>query len=44
MSSGHPGLINDFIEKGEPFHWSDKNLKEIGKLNMKDFDVEWYEP
>ncbi len=35
MSSGHPGLINDFIEKGEPFHWSDKNLKEIEIIKSK---------
>jgi len=35
MSSGHPGLTNDFQEKGSPFNWSPENLKEIELIKSK---------
>ena len=35
MSSGHPGLTNDFQEKGSPFNWSNENLKEIEIIKSK---------
>ena len=35
MSSGHPGLTNDFQEKGSPFNWSAENLKEIEIIKSK---------
>ena len=35
MSSGHPGLTNDFQEKGSPFNWSSENLKEIEIIKSK---------
>ena len=35
MSSGHPGLTNDFKEKGSPFNWSPENLKEIELIKSK---------
>jgi NADH:ubiquinone oxidoreductase subunit E len=35
MSSGHPGLTNDFQEKGSPFNWSGENLKEIEIIKSK---------
>ncbi|MDA9678995.1 NAD(P)H-dependent oxidoreductase subunit E [bacterium] len=35
MSSGHPGLTNDFQEKGSPFNWSVENLKEIEIIKSK---------
>jgi len=35
MSSGHPGLTNDFQEKGSPFNWSAENVKEIEIIKSK---------
>ena len=35
MSSGHPGLTNDFQEKGSSFNWSPENLKEIELIKSK---------
>ena len=35
MSSGHPGLTNDFQENGSPFNWSSENLKEIEIIKSK---------
>ena len=35
MSSGHPGLTNDFQEKGSPFNWSNESLKEIEIIKSK---------
>ena len=35
MSSGHPGLTNDFQEKGSPFNWNAENLKEIEIIKSK---------
>ena len=35
MSSGHPGLTNDFQEKGSPFNWNPENLKEIELIKSK---------
>jgi len=35
MSSGHPGLTNDFQENGSPFNWSAENLKEIEIIKSK---------
>jgi NADH-quinone oxidoreductase subunit E len=35
MSSGHPGLTNDFHEKGSSFNWSTENLKEIEIIKSK---------
>ena len=35
MSSGHPGLTNDFQEKGSSFNWSTENLKEIEIIKSK---------
>jgi NADH-quinone oxidoreductase E subunit len=35
MSSGHPGLINDFMEKGSSFNWNEKSLTEIKIIKSK---------
>ena len=35
MSSRHPGLTNDFQEKGSPFNWNPENLKEIELIKSK---------
>ena len=35
MSSRHPGLTNDFQEKGSPFNWSAENVKEIEIIKSK---------
>ncbi|MDC0861106.1 NAD(P)H-dependent oxidoreductase subunit E [Alphaproteobacteria bacterium] len=35
MSSGHPGLINDFIEKGSSFKWNTESLLEIETIKSK---------
>ena len=35
MSSGHPGLTNDFQEKGSPFNWSAETVKEIEIIKSK---------
>ena len=35
MSTGHPGLINDFIEKGSSFKWSAESLLEIETIKSK---------
>ncbi|MDB9776584.1 NAD(P)H-dependent oxidoreductase subunit E [Alphaproteobacteria bacterium] len=35
MSTGHPGLINDFIEKGSSFKWSTESLLEIETIKSK---------